>query len=111
MSRIFTVGSTAVSAQLSLKYNSRNKFSLFFWDDNASTVPTSLTGVVVTIELLETDILTTTWTATNNGVNEAIFDQASSTAQFTWDARPFRVIFTKAGVRDIVMTGEARIQR
>ncbi len=111
MSRIFTIGSTAVSAQLSLKYNSKNKFSLFFWDDLASTVATSLTGAVVTIELIESSILTTTWTATNNGVNEAIFDQASGTVQFAWDARPFQVIFTKAGVRDKVMTGEARIQR
>lgn len=109
--RTFTIGSTAISAVLDLKHNSRNKFSLFFWDDAANTVPTVLTGATVTIELYETPgAAPTVWTGTNS-VNEVVFDESAATCQFTWDTRPFRVVFTKAAIPDAVMTGEARVQR
>jgi hypothetical protein len=109
--RVFVVGSEAVSTILKLKYNSRNKFTLFFWDNSAATIPTDLTGVVVTIELDEIPgSAPTVWTATN-ATNGATFDQTAASSQFAWDSRPFRVVFTKAGARDVVMTGEAEVQR
>ena len=108
--RTFIVGDPAISTRLLVKYNSRNKFSLFFWDDAGNSIPTSLTDTVVTIEIDETPGVPTTWTATN-AVNAAVFDQAAATVQFTWDTRPFRVVFTKSGLRDVVMTGEAQVQR
>jgi hypothetical protein len=107
--RITTIGSVAISAELTIKYNSRNKFSLFFWDDVGDTIPSSLVGATITIEIDDTTLVT--WTATNV-VNEAVFDQAATTVQFTWDAKPYRVVITKAGpIRDVVFTGTARIQR
>lgn len=109
--RTFAIGSPAISSRLIVKHNSRNRFSLFFWDDVASTIPTVMTGAVVTIEIEE--ILgnaPTVWTATNVS-NEAVFDQLAATVQFTWDTRPFQVVFTKTANRDIVMTGEVQVQR
>lgn len=109
--RTFTIGSLAVSTVINLKYNSRNRFSLFFWDDDESTVATDLTGAVITVELDEIlGSAPTVWTATNT-VNEAVFEQSAASCQFTWDTRPFRVVFTKAGARDVIMSGEARVQR
>ena len=111
--RIVEIGAEAINAKLWIKNNARNKFSLTFWDDVAKTIPSTLTGATIIIELVESSVLTTVWTATIVG-NVATFDQAASTAQFTWESRPFHVVLTKTAIptlREVVMTGEAEIQR
>lgn len=109
--RTYTIGSPAISTRLILKHNSKNKFSLFFWDDVNSTIPTVMTGVTITLEIEEVlGGTVTTWTATNT-LNEAVFDQSPASSQFTWDTRPFQVIFTKTAIREVVMTGEVQVQR
>jgi hypothetical protein len=106
--RTIKIGSQAINAELVLKYNSRNKFSLFFWDNVGDTLPSDLTGSVITLEIDDTSPVT--WTATNSA-NEAIFDQAPNTVQFTWDSKTYRVVLTKTAIRDVVFTGTVRIQR
>lgn len=111
--RIVEIGAEAINAKLWIKYNARNKFSLSFWDDVAKTIPSSLSGATVAIELVESAILTTVWTSTI-AANVATFDQAASSAQFTWETRPFHVVLTKPAIptlREVIMTGEAEIQR
>lgn len=105
------IGSPAVSSLLKVKHNSQNKFSLFFWDNVANTIPTVLTGAVITIEIEETiGGAVTIWTGVNT-TNQVEFNIAAGASQFTWDTRPFQVVFTKSGNRDVIMSGEAQVQR
>lgn len=109
--RTIEAGSEAIAAVLKLKYNSRNKFSLFFWDDAACTIPSNLSSTVITLEIDDPSAAApTVWTATIS-TNQATFDQAAASVQYTWDVKRFRVVLTKSGARDIAITGEARIQR
>jgi len=111
MARTVEVGSVAIVAVLRLKFNSRNKFVLYFWNDVENTVPASLAGTSITIEIDDPDGMVT-WTSVILA-NSATFDQPSEDVQFSWDAQPFRVMLAKTipVIRETVITGEVAIQR
>ena len=110
--RIVELGATAIRALLLIKYHSRNKFTLSFWDDEDKTIPTNMVGVTLTIEIDEPSPTSPiVWTATIAG-NVATFDIAAVNTDFAWDTRSFQVIFDKVAIpREVVMTGEVQIQR
>jgi hypothetical protein len=103
------IGSLLPDAVLALKYNSVNDFSIFFWDDEDATVPTSLTGAVATIEV---DNPTTTTLAT--GVRVGVTNEMKFTftlSAVTWDNVPFRAVLTIGASRFVYASGKARVQK
>jgi hypothetical protein len=104
------MGSILPSADLYIKYNSVNDFSLFFWADEDATIPTDLAGAVATIEVDATGVTNPFATGTRVGVtNEMKF--VFTVGAVTWDNVPFRAVLTINSSRFVHASGRVRVQR
>jgi hypothetical protein len=108
VSKVLQIGQTLPNGILNLKYNSQNDFSLFFWDDDAATLPSNIAGSVITIEI---DGVTFT-TGTIVGItNEVTFSITSAVASVTWSKADFTVVMVKTSKRYVLLTGEVQVQK
>jgi hypothetical protein len=109
---LLKIGQELLSGVLQLKYNSQQDFSMYFWDDEAHTLPSNLSATVVTIELDQPTTAGTVFTGTVVGsTNQVTFSVTQAQSAVSWDKADFRVVYVNSTKRYVVLSGEVRIQR
>ena len=112
MSAVLTLGQELLSGLFQLKYNSQQDFSVFIWDDEAHLVPSVLTSTVVTLEIDQPTTSGLVFTGTVVGsTNEVQFSVTAAQSTVTWDKATFRLVYVNSGLRNVILSGEVRVQR
>ncbi len=112
MSAVLTLGQELLSGIFRLKYNSQQNFSVFIWDDEAHLVPSNLSATTVTLEIDQPTVSGLAFTGTVVGAtNEVQFSITATQSTVTWDKSTFRLVYVNSGLRNVILSGEVRVQR
>lgn len=106
--RTVQIGTLLPSGEFLLKKNSAMSFDMAFWEDEAATQPSDLTGAVITMEI-DTGSSVVTFTAANVG-NRGVWSLTSVQTNVAWERATFVVVFTKSGDRNSILSGLVRVQ-
>ena len=107
--KVVEIGTVLPAGILYLKKTSVMSFYIDFWEDAKSTVASDLTGAVISLAVTPLGGSTVTWNATNSG-NRATWTLTSIQTTVTWTEGTFRVLFTKAGDSECLLSGDVRVQ-
>jgi hypothetical protein len=107
--RTVQLGTELPSGEFLLKRSSIMTFEINFWEDELASEPSDLTGVVVTIEVQPPSGPLVIWTA-NNFANRCIWTLTTTDTDVTWTRATFAAVFTRAGDRDVIISGSVRVQ-
>lgn len=112
MTAVLSIGEELPVGLFSMKYNSQQDFSVFFWDDAAHTIPSNLASTTVTLEIDQPTTAGLTFTGTVVGVtNETRFSITAAQSLVTWSKSNFRLVHVNSGVRRVILSGEVRVQK
>lgn len=107
--RTFQLGTELPAGEFLLKKNSVMTFDIFFWEDAANTIPSDLTGAVISLQVTDAAGALTTFNAVNNS-NRAVWTLTSAQTNVNWNRATFQVVMTKSGDRTTLVSGTVKVQ-
>ena len=112
MTVVLRIGEELQNGLFDFKYDSQQDFSVFFWDDEDTTIPSNLASTTVTLEIDQPTVAGLVFTGTVVGTtNEVQFSITDSESTVTWSKANFRLVYVNSGIRRVILSGEVRVQK